>query len=200
MVFKTNNEIYVLSIIQIYSYFSFAFFVLPRKWSCRKYRKRYSYFENHYCHAIIVDKRMNFLFSRYCTLLFSSKENIKFSEVALVYAHCNYLIGFIMFAPGYRPWNTANTTVNIYLLVKNCNKNTYMATFFIYHLIAIRPNLGLKQGGSLTHQRLITALYQDRPKNDEGHRYQVGSQSLVERTLLCHCLKKCTRNNWIMPC
>ena len=151
MVVKTNNDIYVLSIIQIYSYFSFVFFVIPRKSSCQKYQKRCSYFENHYCHAIIVDKRIIFLFSRYCTLLFSSKENIKFSEVALVYAHCNFLIVFIMFARGYPPWNTANSTVDIYLLVKNGNKNTYTVTFLIYHLIATRPNWASnKEAASLT--------------------------------------------------
>ena len=31
MVFKTDNEIYVLSTIKVYSYFSFAFSILPKK-------------------------------------------------------------------------------------------------------------------------------------------------------------------------
>ena len=57
--------------------------------SCWKHQKWYSYFENRYHLAKIVEKkRINFSGSRYCTLLFSRKENIKLSEVALIVVHC----------------------------------------------------------------------------------------------------------------
>ena len=56
--------------------------------------------------------------------MFSSKEIIKIFEVALVSFHCYCLIGCIMIARWYRHWNTANTTTNICLLVKNGNRNT----------------------------------------------------------------------------
>ena len=60
--------------------------------------------------------------SLYCSLLFSRKEFIKFSEVALGSAHCNCLIGWIVIVRGYRPWNTVNTTMDIWLLVQSGNK------------------------------------------------------------------------------
>ena len=41
---------------------------------------------------MVEKKIINFSVSPYYTLLFSRKENIKFSEVALVAVHCNRLI------------------------------------------------------------------------------------------------------------
>ena len=67
VVAKTDDEIYVLSSIKIYSYFSFVFSVVSWSSSCWKYRKWCSYFENHYHHAKMVDKRIHFLVSFYCT-------------------------------------------------------------------------------------------------------------------------------------
>ena len=129
VVAKTDGEIYVLSIIKLYSFDFFSLFYQRRSsyesikvW---KHLKWCSYFENPYLHAKIVDKkRINFFVSLYCTLLFSRKEIIKFSEVTLVSVHCNCVIGCIVIAQGYRLWKTANTTVDICLLVKYGNKNT----------------------------------------------------------------------------
>ena len=104
----------------IYGYFFFVFSVVAKKVELLKHWKWCSYFENPYHYAKIVEKkRINFLVSLYCTLLFSRKEVIRFSEVALVFACCNCLIGCIKIAQGYQPRNTANTTVDICLLVKN---------------------------------------------------------------------------------
>ena len=70
-----------------------------RSSSCWKYRKWCSYFENHYHHEQMVEKNaINFLVSPYYTLLFSQKENSKFSEVVLVAVRCNYLISGLMLA------------------------------------------------------------------------------------------------------
>ena len=72
VVARTNEEIYVLSIIKIYS---FHFF-----FCCAKEGRVVENIDsdvatlNH--HADIVDKkRINFLVSPYCTLLFSRKKN-----------------------------------------------------------------------------------------------------------------------------
>ena len=76
------------------------FFVLcQRGSSCWKYRKWCSYFKNRYHHTKMVEKKtINVLVSPYCTLLFSRKENIKFSGVVLVAVHCNCLISYLMIA------------------------------------------------------------------------------------------------------
>ena len=52
---------------------------------------------------MVEKKRINFSVSPYCTLLFFAKENIKFSEVALVAVHSNCLINCIMIVRGCRP-------------------------------------------------------------------------------------------------
>ena len=41
------------------------------------------------------------------------------NELILVSVHCNWLIGLIVSVRGYRPCNTANTTVDICLRVEN---------------------------------------------------------------------------------
>ena len=84
---------------------------------CWKHWKRYDYLKNRYHHAkMIEDTRINFATSPYCTLLFSIEENLKFSNVTLVAAHCNFLVGSIMVLRRYRSWNTATTTMDIRLL------------------------------------------------------------------------------------
>ena len=77
VVAKTDDEVYVSSIL------------CQRRSSCWKYRKWCTYFENRYHHAKMTEKKtINFPVSPYCTLLFSRKEYIKFSEVVLVAVHC----------------------------------------------------------------------------------------------------------------
>ena len=89
MVAKTDDEIYVLSIIKICS-FHLLSLLWQRRPSCWNYWKWCSYFENPYHHAKIVDKKgIIFLVGPYCTLLFSKKETTKFSEVALMSSHWN---------------------------------------------------------------------------------------------------------------
>ena len=53
---KTDDEMYVISIIKIYSFHLF-FLLCQRKSNCWKYRKWCSYFENAYHNAKIVDKK-----------------------------------------------------------------------------------------------------------------------------------------------
>ena len=97
VVAKTDDE--VSSTIKMYRYFSFVFSTVPKKVQLLKYRKWCSYFENHYHHEKILEKnRINFSVSPYCTLLFSRKENIKFSEVVLVTVHWNCLISCLKIA------------------------------------------------------------------------------------------------------
>ena len=120
---KTDDENYVLGTMKIYIVTFHLFPILcQRRSSCWKYRKWWGYFENRYRHAKTVErKRKDFSVSPYCTLLFSRKKNIKFPEVTLVTDHCNCLTNCIMIARGFRPWNTANTTADNYLLVENSN-------------------------------------------------------------------------------
>ena len=87
MVAKTDDEAYVSRIL------------CQRRSSCWEYRKWCTYFENCYYHAKMTEKKaINFPVSPYCTLLFSRKEYIKFSEVVLVAVHCNFLISSLMIA------------------------------------------------------------------------------------------------------
>ena len=62
-----------------------------RKFSFGKYRKLFSYFENRYQHAKIVEKKKKSFFVSPCW-----NENLKFYEVALVVVYCNCLVSFIM--------------------------------------------------------------------------------------------------------
>ena len=50
---------------------------------------------NHYA-KVVENARINFSISPYCTLLFSTKENFKFLEVALSAVLCNDAVGCIM--------------------------------------------------------------------------------------------------------
>ena len=84
------STINVLSTIKYMVTFHLFSLLCQRRSSCWKYRKWCSYFENRYHHAKMVEKkRINFSVSPYCTLLFSKKENVNFSDVALVAVHCN---------------------------------------------------------------------------------------------------------------
>ena len=60
VVAKTDDEVYVLSIIKIYSFYLFPL-LCQRRPNCWKYQTWCSYFENLYADAKIVDKeRLNF--------------------------------------------------------------------------------------------------------------------------------------------
>ena len=108
----------------MYDYFSSVFCIVPKK-VLLKYRKWVSHLENRYHYAKVVENaRINISISPYCTLLFSRKENFKFFKVALSAVLCNDPVGCIMNMWGYQHWNTANTTLNIYLLFENCHKST----------------------------------------------------------------------------
>ena len=65
----------------------------------------------------------NFFNQSLLHLLFSSKENFKFFEVALSAVFCNGAVGCIMSVWGYQHWNTANTTLDINLLFENLHKS-----------------------------------------------------------------------------
>ena len=105
----------------IHDYFSSLFSVLrQRRYFCWNIER---HLKHRYHYAKLVDiTRINFSisqFSPYCTLLFSRKRNFKFLEVALSAALCSALNVW-----GKQDWNTANTTLDIYLLFKNGHKGT----------------------------------------------------------------------------
>ena len=103
-----------------HDYFSSVFYILPKKVLGLKYRKWVSHLKNLYHYANGVENaRMNCSSSPYCTLLFHRKENFKLFEVALSAVLCNNVVGCIM-----KYWNTANTTLEIYLLFENGHKST----------------------------------------------------------------------------
>ena len=92
MVSNTDDEMYVFT--KIYSYYLFAFSVVPLKIELKKYRKLL-------CRSlppgkIVNKKKIFFLVSAYCPLLFSRKKITRFCKVALVPVHCNCLIGCIV--------------------------------------------------------------------------------------------------------
>ena len=97
----------------------------------------------------------------YCTLLVFTKENISFSKVALLSVHWSCLVGSVMITRGYRPWKTANTTADFYLLVKKTiiktlkQKLKFVQAFFLSDIW---------QGGSLTQLMLITTPFKYDPK------------------------------------
>ena len=98
---------------------------MPKKVLLLKYRKWVSHLKNRYHYAKVVENaRINFSISPYCTLLFSRKENFKFFEAALSAVLCNGAVGCIMSMWGYQRWNTANTTLGIYLLFESGQKIT----------------------------------------------------------------------------
>ena len=111
--------------MNIYDYFSFVFCIVPKKVLLLKYRKWVSHLKNRYQYAKVVENaRINFSISLYCTLLLSRKENFIFFEVALSTVLCNGAAGCIMNVWWYQHWNTANTTLDIYLLLENGHKST----------------------------------------------------------------------------
>ena len=120
-----GNTIFLTSMI-IYDYFSPVFCIVPKKALLLKYRKWVNHLKNRYHYAKVVENaRINFSISPYCTLLFSRKENFKFFEVALSAVLCNGAVGCIMNVWGYQHWNTANTTLDFYLLFINGHKSTH---------------------------------------------------------------------------
>ena len=102
---------------------------------CWKYWKWCSYFENHYHNEKMVEKNtINVLVSPYCTLLFSRKENIKFSKVVLIAAHCNCLISWFMIA-----WISALKYYSGYLLAyeKTAIKTLYFLSSILEQLTVV---------------------------------------------------------------
>ena len=110
----------------MYYYFLSVFCIVPKKVLLLKYWKWVSHLKNRYHYAKVVENsRINFSISPYCTLLLSRKENFKFFEVAFLVVLCfNGAFGFIINVWGYQHLNTANTTLDIYLLFKNCHQGS----------------------------------------------------------------------------
>ena len=114
-----------LHMMIICDYFSFVFCIVPKKVLLLKYRKWVRHLKNRFHYAKVVENsRINFSISPYCTMLFSRKENFNFFEVALSAVPCNGAVGCIMNAWEYQHWNTANTTLNIHLLLENGHRST----------------------------------------------------------------------------
>ena len=109
----------------IYDYFSSVFWIVPKRVLLLKYRKWVSHLGNCYHYAKVVENaKINFSISPYCILLFFRKENFKSFEVTLSAVLCNGPVGWIMNVWGYQHWNTASTTLDIYLLFENGPKST----------------------------------------------------------------------------
>ena len=107
-----------------YHYFSSAFCILSKKVLLLKYGNWVSHLKNHYYYAKVVENaRINFSISPYCTLLFSRKENFNFFEVTLSAVLCDGLVGCNLNMSRYQHWNTANTRLDIYLLLENGHKS-----------------------------------------------------------------------------
>ena len=98
-----------------YDYFSSVFCIVPKKVLLLKYRMWVSHLKNHYA-KVVENARIHLSISPYCTLLFSRKENFNFLGVALSAVLCIGPVGCIMNEWGYQHWNTANTTLDIYLI------------------------------------------------------------------------------------
>ena len=109
----------------MYDYFSSVFCIAPKKVLLLKYRRWISHLKNRYYYAKVIENaRINFSISLHCTLLFSRKENFNFFKVALSAGFCNSSVNCIMNVWGYQHWNTANNTLDIYLLFENSHKST----------------------------------------------------------------------------
>ena len=103
-------------------------FRVPKKVLLLKYRMWVNHLKNRYHYAKMVENaRINFSISRYCTLLLSRKENVKFLEVALSAVLCNSTVGCHceeqLFYECMRIL-ALNTTLDIYLLFENGHKST----------------------------------------------------------------------------
>ena len=108
----------------IYDYFSSVFCIVPKKIFLLKYPRWVSHLKDRYHYAKVVkNARINVSISSYCTLLFSRKENSKFFEVALS-AVLQWRSWLHYECGGYQHWNTANTTLEIYLDYENGHKST----------------------------------------------------------------------------
>ena len=122
---KINDDTYVLGVIKIYSHFLFVVSVVLKKVELLKILKVIE--SNAVALKILTIMQLsetNSLVSPYYTLFFSRKWILRFSEVALISVHCNFVIGCIAIPREYWPWKTANTAENICLLVKSDSKNT----------------------------------------------------------------------------
>ena len=107
---KTDDEIYVLSTIKIYSYFSFVFYTVSKKVELLKlmqllWEEENKFFGQSLLHPVVFQKRK--------------------------YSNC--LISYIMIAWGCRPWNTTNTTAGIYLsktAIKTLKQNVKLVQIY----------------------------------------------------------------------
>ena len=116
------DDMFFLLHMIMYDYFSSAFCIVPKKVLLLKYRKWVRHLQNRYYFAKMVE--INFSISPYCTLLFSRKENFKSFELTLSAVLRNGAVSCIMNVWGYQHWNTANATLDIYLLFQNGHKST----------------------------------------------------------------------------
>ena len=128
---KADDEVYVLSIMKIYSYFSSVFSTEPKKFELLKISAVMKLFwkslppckngreeDNSFFRSVLI-----------ASCCFQEK-NIKFSEVALASVHCNCLISScLMIAWRSRPWNATNTTAVVYFLIEKSNWNTYYQVY-----------------------------------------------------------------------
>ena len=105
----------------IYDYFSSVFCIVPKKVLLLKYPKWVIHLKNCYHYAKVVENAIiNFSIGPFCRLFFSRK----YLEVALSAVLCNGPVGCIKNVWGYQHWNTANTTLDIYLLFDNGHSST----------------------------------------------------------------------------
>ena len=100
---------------------------MPKKVLLLKYQKWVSRLKNRYhCKKVEGNARINFSIGPCCTLLFCRKKKLicfgnSFISCSL---QRTFAVGDIMNVWGYQHWNTANTTLDIFLLSENGLKST----------------------------------------------------------------------------
>ena len=163
---KTDDELSVFHFVQIYSYFLFVFSVVSKKVQLLKILKVMQLFWKFLLPCKNRRKKGNKFFGQ--SLLHHvvfQKRYYQASEVVLKSVPYNCLIGCNLIVLGYQPGNTANTTVDLFLLVKNDNKNTeknvkfFQTLFLSAYLAGLSLTLGHWQGGNLTRLMLITTIF-----------------------------------------
>ena len=163
---KTDDELSVFHFFQIYSYFLFVFSVVSKKVQSLKILKVMQLFWKSLLPCKNRRKKGNTFFGQSLMhhVVFL-KRNYQASEVVLKSVPYNCLIGCNLIVRGYQPGNTANTTVDLFLLVENDKKNTeknvkfFQTLFLSAYLTGLRLTLGHWQGGNLTRLMLITTIF-----------------------------------------
>ena len=208
VVAKTDDKVYVLGIIKSYIVTFHLFPLLCRRRStCWKYQKLYSYLENPYHLAKIIDqKRINLWVSLYCTSLLQ-KRNYQIFWSSFVVCRLREYID-LKLLPILRQIFPALSIIQIKTLKQSVK---IVQTFFITYLSAIRPTLGHWKEG-LTHPMFIKILFQLRTESHREPHKGLGTQSLTKYIIriragnlpnseyksaiaLCHSLQKCDRNH-----